>query len=84
MLLVTQVLAQLLVCSAVLVYPCCWSPLTVVLVLLVLHLMSWVLIHYLMGDFLRQIRGCQDVRLQGMVFLFGRRVRARASGLHIK
>jgi hypothetical protein len=58
MLLVTQVLAQLLVRSTVLVRRCHWSPLTVVLVLLVLRLMSWVLIRCLMGDFLHQICGC--------------------------
>jgi hypothetical protein len=56
MLLVTQVLAQLLVHSAVLVHRCRWSPLTVVLVLLVLRLTSRVLIRCLMGDFL--LRGC--------------------------
>jgi hypothetical protein len=79
MLLVTQVLAQLLVHSAVLVHHHCWSPLTVALVLSVLHLTSQVLIHYLMGDSLHRIHGCRDIRLQGMVSLFGCRVQARAS-----
>jgi hypothetical protein len=73
MLLVMSVLIQLLVRSAQLVR-CHWILLTVVLVLLVLHQTSWVLVRCLMGDFLHQIRGCQVVRLQGMVFLFGRRV----------
>jgi hypothetical protein len=58
MLLVTQVLAQLLVHSAVLVRRHRWSPLTVVLVLLVLRLTSQVLVHCLMGDSLHRIRGC--------------------------
>jgi hypothetical protein len=84
MLLVTQVLAQLLVCSAALVCRCRWSLLTVVLVLLVLRLMSWVLIRCLMGDFLRQICGCRVARLQGMVFLFERHVQVRASGWRIE
>jgi hypothetical protein len=84
MLLVMQVLAQLLVRSAVLVRHCHWSPLTVVLVLLVLCPTSRVLIRYLMGDFLRRIRGCQDIQLQGMAFLFGCHVQARASGLRIE
>jgi hypothetical protein len=52
MLLVTLVFAQLLVCSVGLVHRCHWSLLTVVLVLLVLRLTSWVLTHCLMGDFL--------------------------------
>jgi hypothetical protein len=52
MLLVTQASAHLLVRIAVWVHCCRWSPLTVVLVLLVLHLMIWVLVRCLMGDFL--------------------------------
>jgi hypothetical protein len=79
MLLVTQVLAQLLVCSVALVSRRRWSPLTMVLVLLVLRLMSRVLVHYLMGDFLCQIRGCRDVRLQGMAFLSECHVQAHTS-----
>jgi hypothetical protein len=70
MLLVMQVLAQLLVRSAVLVHHCRWSLLIVALVLLVLRLMSRVFVHCLMGDFLRQIHGCRGVRPQGMAFLF--------------
>jgi hypothetical protein len=70
MLLVTQVLAQLLVRSAVLVCRRCWSLLIAVLVLLVLRLMSQILVHCLMEDFLRQTRGCRRVQLQGMAFLF--------------
>jgi hypothetical protein len=58
MLLGMQVSAHLLVHSAVLVCHYCWSPLTVVLVLLVLRVMGRVLVHCLMGDFLRQIHGC--------------------------
>jgi hypothetical protein len=50
MLLVMQVLAQLLVRSTVLVRRRRWSPLTVVLVLMVLRLMIWVLVCCLMGD----------------------------------
>jgi hypothetical protein len=50
MLLVTQVSAQLLVCSAVLVRRRRWSPLTGVLVPMVLHLMNWVLVRCQMGD----------------------------------
>jgi hypothetical protein len=84
MLLVTQVLAQLLVHSAVLVCRHRWSPLTVVLVLLVLRLMNWVLIHCLMGDSLRRIHGCRDVQPQGMVSLFEHHVQVRASNLCIK
>jgi hypothetical protein len=53
MLLVTQVLVQLLVHSTVLVRHHRWSPLTVVLVLMVLCLMIQVLVHCLMGDSLR-------------------------------
>jgi hypothetical protein len=84
MLLMMQVLAQLLVYSAALV--CChhWSPLIVVLVLLVLHLMSRVLVRCLMGDFLHQICGCRDIQLQGMAFLFRHCVQVHASGLHIE
>jgi hypothetical protein len=70
MLFMMQVFAQLLVHSAVLVRRRCWSPLTVVSVLLVLHLMSRVLVRCLMGGFLRQMCGCRGIRLQGMVFLF--------------
>jgi hypothetical protein len=70
MLLVLQVLAQLLVRSIVLVRPYRWNLLTVVSVLLVLRLTSLVLVHCLMGDFLRRIRGCRGVRLRGMAFLF--------------
>jgi hypothetical protein len=58
MLLVTPVFVQLLVHSAELVRRCCWSFLTVVLVLLVPCPTSWVLICFLMGDFLHRIRGC--------------------------
>jgi hypothetical protein len=57
MLLVTQVLAQLLVRSIVLVRCHRWSLLTVVLVLLVLCLTIRVLVRCQMGDSLRQIRG---------------------------
>jgi uncharacterized membrane protein required for colicin V production len=81
--LVMQALAQLLVCSIVLVRHCRWSPLTVVLVLLVLRLMIWVLVRCLIGDFLHRIRGYRDVRFQGMAFLFWCHVRARASGPRI-
>jgi hypothetical protein len=56
MLLVMQVLAQLLVNNAVLVRRH-WSPLTLVLVLLVLRLMTLVVVRCLMGDSLRRIRG---------------------------
>jgi hypothetical protein len=83
MLLVTQVSAHLLVCSAVLVCCCRWSLLTVVLVLLVLCPMIWVLVHCLMGDFLRQIRGYRVIRFQGTVFLFWCRVQVCANGLRI-
>jgi hypothetical protein len=83
MLLVTQVFAQLLVCSAGLVRRCHWSLLTVVLVLLVLRPTIRVLVRSLMGDFLRQIRGYRVVRFQGMAFLFWHRVRVRANGLRI-
>jgi hypothetical protein len=82
-LLVTLVFAQLLVHSVGLVHHCRWSLLTVVLVLLVLRLTSRVLTRCLMGDFLRQIHGCRAIRLQGMAFLFGRRVQVRASCLRI-
>jgi hypothetical protein len=74
MLLVMPVFAQLLVCNAGLACRCCWSFLTVVLVLLVLHLTIWVLVHYLMGDFLRRICGYRVVQFQGMAFLFWCRV----------
>jgi hypothetical protein len=84
MLLVTQVFLQSLVHSAELVRRCRWSFLTVVSVLLVLRLMSQVLVRCLMGDFLHRIRGCRVIRLQGMAFLFGRRVRVRASCLRIE
>jgi hypothetical protein len=70
MLLMMQVLAQLLVRSTVLVRHYHWSPLIVVLVLLVLCLTSQVLVHCLMGGFLHQIRGCRVIRLQGKAFLF--------------
>jgi hypothetical protein len=61
MLLVMQVSAHLLVCSAVLVRHGHWSLLTVVSVLLVLHLMIQVFVHCLMGDSLRRTRGYQVV-----------------------
>jgi hypothetical protein len=70
MLLVTQVLAQLLVHSVVLVRHCRWSLLIVVLVLLVLRPIIWALVHCLMGDSLRRIRGYRVVRFQGMASLF--------------
>jgi hypothetical protein len=69
MLLVMQVFAQLLVCSIALVHRH-WSPLTLVLVLLVLHLMIRVLVHCLMGDSLCRICGYRVVLFQGMAFLF--------------
>jgi uncharacterized membrane protein required for colicin V production len=72
MLLVMPVFAQLLMCSVRLVRRCHWSLLTVVLVLLVLHPTIRVFVRYLMGDFLRRIRGYQVVRFQGMAFLFWR------------
>jgi hypothetical protein len=61
MLLVMPVFAQLPVCNAGLVHHCRWSLLIVVLVLLVLHPMIQVLVHCLMGDFLRRIRGYRVV-----------------------
>jgi hypothetical protein len=84
MLLVTQVLAQLLVYSAALVRHHRWSPLTVVLVQMVLHLMNQVLIHCLMGDSLHRIHGCQGVQSRGMASLFRRCVQVRASSLPIR
>jgi hypothetical protein len=69
MLLAMQASAQLLVCSIVLVHRR-WSPLTLVLVLLVLRLMIWVLVRCLMGDSLRRIRGYRVVQFQDMAFLF--------------
>jgi hypothetical protein len=67
--LVMQVLAQLLMRSAVLV---CrhGSTLIKVLVLLVLCLMIQVPVCCLMGDFLHQICGCRVIRPRDMVFLF--------------
>jgi hypothetical protein len=84
MLLVMQVLAQLLVRSAVLVRCHHWSPLTVALVPMVFCLMNQVLIRCLMGDFLHRICGCRGVRPRGMAFLFGHRVRVRANTLCIE
>jgi hypothetical protein len=69
MLLVMQVLAELLVCSTVLVRHH-RSPLTLVLVLLVLHPMIRVLVHCLMGDSLCRIHGYRVIRFRGMAFLF--------------
>jgi hypothetical protein len=83
MLLVMQVSAHLLVCSAVLVRRCHWSPLTVVLVLLVLCPMIRVLVHCLMGDFLHQICGYRVIQFQGMASLFWCCVQVRANGLCI-
>ena len=83
MLLVMQALAQLLVHSVVLVRRCRWSPLTVVLVLLVLRLTSQVLVHCLMGDSLRRIRGCRVLRSRGMAFLCEYRGQVRATGCRI-
>jgi hypothetical protein len=77
-----EVLAEYLVRSAALVLRR-WSPLTWVWALLVPRLMIRAQVRCLMGDFLRRIRGCRVVRLQGMVFLFWRRGRARATVLHI-
>jgi hypothetical protein len=71
MLLVMEVLAEYLVHIVVLVlrHWSCWSLLTWVLVLLVLRLMIQVLlVHCLMGGFLRRIRGYRAVRFQGMAF----------------
>jgi hypothetical protein len=70
MLLVMQVLAQLLVCSIVLVCHYRWSLLTVASVLQVLHLTIWVLVRCLMEDSLHQICGYRVVRFQGMASLF--------------
>jgi hypothetical protein len=69
MLLVMQAPAELLVHSVALVR-CHWSPLTLVLVLMVLRLRIQVLAHCLMGDFLCRICGCQVVRLRGKASLF--------------
>jgi hypothetical protein len=84
MLLVMQVLAQLLVRSTVLVCRRRWSPLTVALVLMVLHLMNRVVIRCLMGDSLHRTRECQVIQPQGMAFLCGRCVQVRANGPHIE
>jgi hypothetical protein len=82
MLLVMQAPAELPVHIVVLVHRH-WSPLTLVLVLLVLRLMTRALVRCLMGDSLRRIRGYRAVRFQGMVFLFWRHGRARATVLRI-
>jgi hypothetical protein len=74
--------AEQLVCSTMLVLRH-WSPLTLVWVLWVLHLMIQVRVRCLMGDFLHRIHGCRVVRLQGMVFLFWHRGRAHATVLRI-
>jgi hypothetical protein len=66
-----EVLAEYLVHIAVLVL-CCWSPLTLVWVLSVLHLMIWVLVRCPMEGFLCRIRGCRGAQFQGMAFLFWR------------
>ena len=82
MLLVMQALAELPVCSIALAR-CRWSPLTLVLVLLVLRLTIQVFVRCLMGDFLCQIHEYRVIRFQGMAFLFWRHVRVCANGLHI-
>jgi hypothetical protein len=77
-----EVLAEYSMCSVALVLRR-WSPLTLVWVLLALCLSTRVWVHYLMGDSLRRICGCRVARLQGMVFLFWYRDRARATVLRI-
>ena len=86
MLLVKEVPAERLMCIIALVlhHWSRWSLLIWVWVLLVLRLMTRVRVRCLMEGFLRQTRGCRVSRLQGMVFWFWRRGRARATALRIE
>jgi hypothetical protein len=77
-----EVLAEYLVRSAALVLRR-WSPLTLVWVLLVLHLMIQVWVRCPMEGFLHRICGCRGVQFQGMAFLLWHHGRARATVLRI-